>query len=66
MPLEWEQAIVAFLTTLFQSMNWTGVVIIMALESANTGSPMAMSKSYGAMGKDIAALAAFCDGIAPA
>jgi pilus assembly protein CpaE len=32
----------------------------MALESINTGSPMAMSKSYRAMGKDIAALAAFC------
>lgn len=38
----------------------------MALESINTGSPMAMSKSYRAMGKDIAALAAFCDGISPA
>jgi pilus assembly protein CpaE len=35
----------------------------MALESINTGSPMAMSKSYRAMGKDIAALAAFCRGI---
>jgi pilus assembly protein CpaE len=38
----------------------------MALESANTGSPMATSKSYRAMGKDIAALAAFCDGVSPA
>jgi pilus assembly protein CpaE len=37
----------------------------MALESINTGSPMAMSKSYRAMGKDIAALAAFCDGLSP-
>jgi pilus assembly protein CpaE len=36
----------------------------MALESINTGSPMAISKSYRAMGKDIAALAAFCQGIA--
>ena len=33
MPHEWEQAIVAFLTTLFHSMDWTGVVIIMALAS---------------------------------
>ena len=39
MPHEWEQAIVAFLTTLFQSMDWTGVVIIMALESANIPIP---------------------------
>lgn len=39
MPHEWEQAIVAFLTTLFQSMNWTGVVFIMALESANIPIP---------------------------
>jgi pilus assembly protein CpaE len=31
----------------------------MALESINTGSPMAMSKSYRVIGKDIAALAAF-------
>jgi len=38
----------------------------MALESINTGSPMAMSKSYRTMGKDIAALAAFCRGIPPA
>jgi pilus assembly protein CpaE len=36
-----------------------------ALESINTGSPMAMSKSYRAMGKDIAALAAFCKNISP-
>jgi len=35
----------------------------MALESINTGSPMAMNKSYRAMGKDITALAAFCSGI---
>jgi Flp pilus assembly CpaE family ATPase len=37
----------------------------MALESINTGSPMAMTKSYRAAGKDIAALAAFCKGISP-
>jgi hypothetical protein len=48
---------------------WTAPSLIakiaarMALESINTGSPMAMSKSYRAMGKDIAALAAFCKGI---
>jgi Flp pilus assembly CpaE family ATPase len=32
----------------------------MALLSANTGAPMAMTKSYRAIGKDIAAIAAFC------
>jgi pilus assembly protein CpaE len=32
----------------------------MALESINTGSPMAVNASYRAVGKDIAALAAFC------
>jgi pilus assembly protein CpaE len=37
----------------------------LALESINTGSPMAMRKSYRAMGKDIAALAAFCQGMSP-
>jgi len=39
MPHEWEQAIVAFLTTMFHTMDWTGVVIIMALESANIPIP---------------------------
>jgi pilus assembly protein CpaE len=34
----------------------------MALESINTGVPMAMNKSYRAIGKDIAALAGFCAG----
>jgi len=32
----------------------------MALESINTGTPMALGKSYRAAGKDIAALAGFC------
>jgi len=35
----------------------------MAIESINTGSPMAMNKSYRAIGKDIAALAGFCAGL---
>jgi len=35
----------------------------MALESINTGVPMALNKSYRAIGKDIAALAAFCAGV---
>ena len=39
MPHAWEQAIIEALTTLFNSMNWTGVVIIMALESANIPIP---------------------------
>lgn len=39
MPYAWEQAIIQFVTTLFQSMNWIGVVIIMALESANIPIP---------------------------
>ena len=32
----------------------------MALQSANTGAPMAMTRSYRAIGKDIAAIAGFC------
>lgn len=39
MPQVWEQAIIAFLTTLFHSMGWTGVVGIMTLESANIPIP---------------------------
>jgi pilus assembly protein CpaE len=38
----------------------------MALESINTGSPMASNRSYRAIGKDIAALAGFCAGVTPA
>jgi pilus assembly protein CpaE len=37
----------------------------MALESINTGAPMASNKSYRAIGKDIAALASFCADISP-
>jgi hypothetical protein len=32
----------------------------MALESINTGAPMALNRSYGAISKDTAALATFC------
>ncbi len=32
----------------------------MALESINTGTPMALNKNYRAIGKDVAALAGFC------
>ncbi len=39
MPQAWEQAIIQFLTGLFQSMGWTGVVGIMILESANIPIP---------------------------
>ncbi len=39
MPLWLEQAIVTFLTNLFDAMDWTGVVGIMALESANIPIP---------------------------
>lgn len=39
MPIGMEQQIVAFLTELFQSIGWTGVVGIMALESANIPIP---------------------------
>jgi pilus assembly protein CpaE len=35
----------------------------MALESINTGTPMALNTSYRAIRKDIAALAAFCAGV---
>ena len=38
----------------------------MALESINTGSPLASNKSYRAIGKDIAALTDFCSGLIPA
>jgi hypothetical protein len=37
----------------------------MALESINTGAPMALNRSYGAIRKDIAALASFCAGVTP-
>jgi len=39
MPHEWEVIIIQYLTDLFAAMNWTGVVIIMALESANIPIP---------------------------
>jgi membrane protein DedA with SNARE-associated domain len=39
MPHAWEQAIIEFLSTLFQTIDWGGVVIIMALESANIPIP---------------------------
>jgi membrane protein DedA with SNARE-associated domain len=39
MPQAWEQAIIQFLSTLFQTMNWAGVVAIMTLESANIPIP---------------------------
>lgn len=39
MPHAWEQAIVQFLQTLFQTMNWGGVIVIMTLESANIPIP---------------------------
>ncbi len=39
MPIWLEQQIVEFLTTLFESMGWGGVVGIMALESANIPIP---------------------------
>src|SRR5512136_689770 len=39
MPIAWEHAIVEFLTQLFQTINWGGVVVIMALESCNIPIP---------------------------
>ena len=39
MPVWLEHQIVDFLTSLFQTMGWTGVVGIMALESANIPIP---------------------------
>ncbi len=39
MPHAWEQAIVEFLTRLFQTIDWGGVVFIMTLESANIPIP---------------------------
>jgi membrane protein DedA with SNARE-associated domain len=39
MPHAWEQAIVVFLQNLFQTIDWAGVVVIMALESANIPIP---------------------------
>ena len=38
----------------------------MALESINTGVPMALNKSFRSIGKDITALASFCANISPA
>ncbi|HEY2230860.1 MAG TPA: AAA family ATPase [Xanthobacteraceae bacterium] len=37
-----------------------------ALESVNTGTPMVLSKGFGAIGRDIAALAEFCAQVKPA
>lgn len=39
MPHAWETAIIDFLTQLFQVIDWGGVVLIMALESANIPIP---------------------------
>jgi membrane protein DedA with SNARE-associated domain len=39
MPHAWEQAIIEFLTNLFQTIDWAGVVVIMTLESANIPIP---------------------------
>ncbi len=39
MPHAWEQAIIHFLSSLYQTMNWAGVVFIMMLESANIPIP---------------------------
>lgn len=39
MPHAWEEAIIHFLTNLFQTIDWFGVVVIMALESANIPIP---------------------------
>ncbi|HEC21571.1 MAG TPA: DedA family protein [Chloroflexi bacterium] len=39
MPHAWEQAIIEFLSNLFQIIDWAGVVVIMALESANIPIP---------------------------
>lgn len=39
MPQAWEQAIIVFLEQLFHSIGWFGVVVIMALESANIPIP---------------------------
>jgi membrane protein DedA with SNARE-associated domain len=39
MPHAWEQAIIEFLTNLFQIIDWAGVVVIMTLESANIPIP---------------------------
>ncbi len=39
MPQAWEEAIVLFLENLFHTIDWAGVVVIMALESANIPIP---------------------------
>jgi membrane protein DedA with SNARE-associated domain len=39
MPHAWEEAIIIFLTNLFHTIDWGGVVVIMALESANIPIP---------------------------
>ncbi len=39
MPHAWEEAIIVFLTNLFHVIDWGGVVVIMALESANIPIP---------------------------
>jgi len=39
MPHAWEEAIILWLTNLFQTIDWFGVILIMALESANIPIP---------------------------
>lgn len=39
MPHAWEEAIIHFLSNLFQTIDWAGVVVIMTLESANIPIP---------------------------
>lgn len=39
MPHAWEEAIIVFLSNLFQTIDWLGVIIIMTLESANIPIP---------------------------
>jgi membrane protein DedA with SNARE-associated domain len=39
MPHAWEEAIILFLSNLFQTIDWAGVVVIMTLESANIPIP---------------------------
>jgi membrane protein DedA with SNARE-associated domain len=39
MPEAWETAIIQYLSTLFQTINWAGVVAIMTVESANIPIP---------------------------
>jgi membrane protein DedA with SNARE-associated domain len=39
MPHAWEEAIIHFLSNLFQTIDWAGVIVIMTLESANIPIP---------------------------